>query len=1103
MCRRFCYLVSFVVVLGLVGSAAGQDGTGLRAEYYHWTGSSPPDRDTVAFIDLVVTRIEPQIYCYWNPGFQAVHPDGLTPNFEIEPPAGVRADTFAVRWEGYIKAVYSEAYTFITGSDDGVRLWVNDQLLIDSWVDQDRAENTSDPIQLVAGQKYPILVEGYENGGEAEWQLYWQSTSTPREVVPQRVLYPLVKPVDFLPQDPDPADGAVLGGAWTRLTWTPGVAAVSHDVYFGESFDDVSQATPASDMFRANMPEPWYLVGFPGYPYSTGLTPGTTYYWRVDEVNDAHPDSPWRGPVWSFMLPPLNAWNPYPADGMKFVDPNADLTWRAGWASALHFVFFGEDFDEVNEAVVGTPRAATTYDPGTLEFEKTYYWRVDEFDGTTTTRGDVWTFTVAREGGGLKGQYYHWPGGAAPDPPASAFRLLRLTRIDAGIDFGWGAASPEPGTVNADAFAVIWTGEVEAAFSDPYTFYTVTDDGVMLWVDDKLIIDNWTVHSDTENASEPIELVAGQRYPIQMWYFENDGSATARLLWESPRQPKEAVPAGALSPPVRAYGPRPGNGAVNVTQTPTLTWNAGDKAAQHKVYFGSAPDALSQVATKTVGDESHGPLGPLEWNKTYYWRVDEVNNLEPDSPWIGSVWSFTVANFLIVDDFESYTDDIDNRIFQTWIDGWGYTEPEVVLGNGSGSTVGHLTPPFAEQTIINSGRQSMPFDYNNTGAGGKFFYSEAERTWDSPQNWTREGVKALTLYFRGYPPIFVEDPPGTYTISANGVDIWGASDEFRYVYKRLSGNGEIVARVVSIGGPGTNEWRKAGVMIRQTLDPTSFHAFMAVTPTASHGLAFQYRDVADDSDSEHGVDNQTVPYWVKLVRQGDQFTGYHSPDGVTWTAKDASGDEADGMNPVTIAMPANVYIGLALTSHDDTDTGIMCVAEFSNVSTTGSVTGNWQVADIGVEQPGNEAEQLYIAVEDSANNVKVINHTDSRATTLDTWQEWNTDLRDITGVNLTAVKKMYIGVGDRDAPQRGGAGTLYFDDIRLYKPRCVASIIKPDADLSGNCVVDLADIEILASQWLQSGAGLTADLYEDETIDLKDLAEIGEAWLEQQLWPQP
>ncbi|MHC4743339.1 MAG: hypothetical protein ACYS8Z_15595, partial [Planctomycetota bacterium] len=176
---------------------------------------------------------------------------------------------------------------------------------------------------------------------------------------------------------------------------------------------------------------------------------------------------------------------------------------------------------------------------------------------------------------------------------------------------------------------------------------------------------------------------------------------------------------------------------------------------------------------------------------------------------------------------------------------------------------------------------------------------------------------------------------GTLTVTANGSDIFHGSDNFHYVYKLLSGDGEISARVVSIGGPSSNSWRKAGVMIREDLSGPSFHAFMALTPTPNYSVAFQYRDVVGDSDSEHGIDRVSPPYWVKLVRQGNQFTGYHSSDGVNWIKKSTAGEGPDGVNPVTINMDTEVCIGLAVTSHE---AGELCTCEFDNVNLAGNIT---------------------------------------------------------------------------------------------------------------------------------------------------------------------
>jgi hypothetical protein len=191
---------------------------------------------------------------------------------------------------------------------------------------------------------------------------------------------------------PSPEDGSYHMDTWATLSWSPGDFAVSHDVYVGDNFEDVDNG--AADTFRGNQTTTFYVAGFPGYAFPDGLVPGTTYYWRIDEVNEAEPNSPWKGDIWSFTVPPKTAYNPIPADGAEFIDPNTDLSWTAGFGGKLHTVYIGNDFDVVNDAEGGVGQGPVTYSPEVLETGKVYYWRVDEFDGAATYKGDVWSFTT-------------------------------------------------------------------------------------------------------------------------------------------------------------------------------------------------------------------------------------------------------------------------------------------------------------------------------------------------------------------------------------------------------------------------------------------------------------------------------------------------------------------------------------------------------------------------------------------------------------------------------------------------------------------------------------------------------------------------------------
>jgi len=314
--------------------------------------------------------------------------------------------------------------------------------------------------------------------------------------------------------------------------------------------------------------------------------------------------------------------------------------------------------------------------------------------------------------------------------------------------------------------------------------------------------------------------------------------------------------------PVWAREPNPDSGTTDVDPDVVLSWRAGREAAQHDVYLSTEEQAVidGTAPVTTVTETSHGPLS-LDLDMTYYWKINEVNMAETPTTLDGDVWNFTTREFLVVDDFESYNDlDPDdpesNRIFNVWIDGYGVTT--------NGSIVGYDAPPFAEQSIVHNGTQSMPLFYDNSGTAR---YSEAELTLSPAQDWTKHGVKALSLWFHG--------------------------------------------------------------------------------------------------------------------------------------------------------------------------------------------------------DPNNAAEQMYVKV----NGFKVVYDGDAADVRQASWQEWNIDLA-LFGASLQNVTKLSVGVGDETGMTPGGSGKMLFDDIRLYPPRCIPSLRKPQGDINNDCVVNYLDLELMAGDWLLSDYSL-------------------------------
>ncbi|MBE0534326.1 MAG: lamin tail domain-containing protein [Phycisphaerae bacterium] len=327
---------------------------------------------------------------------------------------------------------------------------------------------------------------------------------------------------------------------------------------------------------------------------------------------------------------------------------------------------------------------------------------------------------------------------------------------------------------------------------------------------------------------------------------------------------------------------------------------------------------------------------------------------------------------------------------------------------------------------------------------------------------------------------------GTYTVRANGSDIWGSADEFHYVYVPLAGDGEMSARVANLHA--TDSWTKAGVMIRATLNPGSTYAYMCVT--GWNGAAFQWRPTAN---SGNGLGNMMsggimAPYWVRIVRKGNTFKAYHSPDGQNWRHQ---GD-------TTIPMPANVYMGLAVTSHTS---GALCTAVFDNVTGFGPV---WKALNVyprdGARQVAPEAVVLqWQAAPEAPGPIDHFNvYLSNDAAALGQAQSLIATVNGAAATQVTTGKlatgTMYYWRVDSIINDANAAEGEVWHFTTLVEPVEVCT----DADINGDCRVDFGDLLLIAQQWLDGpgceGHAHCADLSGEHGVNLDDFVRLAAQW---------
>ncbi|MFC5402392.1 PA14 domain-containing protein [Cohnella soli] len=495
-----------------ISNATSPTGTGLTGEYFN-----NPD-----LTDLALTRVDPTIDFTWGAG---------SPDPAIDPAY------FSVRWTGKIQPQYSEAYVFNMDQSDGAKIWVNGQLILDSW--EDEMPKTSSPIVLIAGTLYDIKVEFVVYGTGATAILKWSSPSQTQQVVPQSQLYVNV------PEPPiGTGTGTGLMGAYFNSEYLTDLALTRIDPTINFTWGTGSpDPTMDPDYFSIRWTgkiQPQYSEA---YVFSMEQSDGARIWVNGQLILDG----------WEYEMPKTSS--PIELTAGMLYDIKVEFAVYGTGATAIL------KWSSQSQAQQVVPQSQL-------------YVNVPEVPAGTGT--------------GLTGVYYN----------SHELTNLALTRIDPTINFTWGTGSPDP-TMDPDYFSVRWTGKIQPQYSEAYVFSMEQSDGARIWVNGQLILDGWEY--EKPKTSSPIELTAGMLYDIKVEFAVYGTGATAILKWSSQSQAQQVVPQSQLYVVNTVLSKPTGVKVSGLTSsTATVSWSAQPNDVgieSYEVYVNAALAAATPPST--------------------------------------------------------------------------------------------------------------------------------------------------------------------------------------------------------------------------------------------------------------------------------------------------------------------------------------------------------------------------------------------------------------------------------------------------------------------------------------------------------------------------
>ncbi len=441
-------------------------------------------------------------------------------------------------------------------------------------------------------------------------------------------------------------------------------------------------------------------------------------------------------------------------------------SWKPGAFANTHNVFFGTDFNDVNEATL-TERLGTTvyaylaFDSNNINLSRlaygtTYYWRVDEVNAPpdgTVLKGPVWSFTT-------EPYSYKIPAGN-----------ITVTASSSSADNDPNDTINESGlsTANKDLHSKnikdMWLSSGEDAnnvwirydFDKLYKLHEMLvwnyNVGIFLSAGFKDVNVEYSADGQTwlklANVPEFEQGTGQDSYKYNTVVdFNNAVAQSVRLTVKSNWSGGIFSNAGLsevrfMYIPVRARKPAPEDKESDVDLVTTLSWREGREADKHHLYISTDVNAVNEsTASVTILDQASYILS-VELGRTYYWRIDEINNIETPASWIGDIWSFSTPDYIIVDDFETGYDNADNAVYKIWKDS---TE----LGNTSvnGSWMGRKNEPYLH-TINHNGGHSAPMSFDNSSVSSSYVTAQSTELPIDTSDWSLGSPTTLTIWFRG------------------------------------------------------------------------------------------------------------------------------------------------------------------------------------------------------------------------------------------------------------------------------------------------------------------------------------------------------------------